>query len=363
MTKAISIHVGVNVLNPAYWVGYSVLDSCVNDARAMRLMAQHNGFCSEDADLLLDENATVRRFKERIDNACDKLDKNGTLLITFSGHGGRLPNLNQPDDPDGAFDESWCLYDGHLIDDDLVGLLGRLGHNAHVNLIADCCFAGGNDVFEAIDVRRRTSTGIRLRNDGTQSAKGSRSIGELIRGGKSEDVVLTRIKCVPTDVMRQPGTIETALRARSILSPPEGGRVEANVVMLAACQEDEVALDGKSPSDYSVFTDRLLRVWLNGFAERRDVKPENVYGEFYEELVKATPSTESAPDLFVFSGDGDPVLRVGPFRAVAGRERPSPGLRPPSPRKRGEGTRNGRVPSPRRGEGGAKRRMRGAAGS
>jgi hypothetical protein len=49
--------------------------------------------------------------------------KAGDLVaIYYSGHGGNeIPDLNKDeDDPwDDRFDETWCLYDAQLIDDEL----------------------------------------------------------------------------------------------------------------------------------------------------------------------------------------------------------------------------------------------------
>ena len=44
------------------------------------------------------------------------------LFLTYSGHGGQAPDLNN-EEPDGM-DETWCLYDGQLIDDELYSSWG-----------------------------------------------------------------------------------------------------------------------------------------------------------------------------------------------------------------------------------------------
>lgn len=38
-------------------------------------------------------------------------------MLSYSGHGGQLPDLNG-DESDGR-DETWCFFDGELVDDEL----------------------------------------------------------------------------------------------------------------------------------------------------------------------------------------------------------------------------------------------------
>jgi metacaspase-1 len=53
-----------------------------------------------------------------IKTATAKLKPNDIFFLSYSGHGGQVPNTGNDFEPDG-FDETWCLYDGELIDDEL----------------------------------------------------------------------------------------------------------------------------------------------------------------------------------------------------------------------------------------------------
>jgi hypothetical protein len=78
------------------------------------------------------------------------------LVLTFSGHGARFDdtpaapvvarpvgarNTSVGDEADG-FDESWCLHDGVLLDDDLYRLLARFEPGVWIYLLSDSCYSG-----------------------------------------------------------------------------------------------------------------------------------------------------------------------------------------------------------------------------
>jgi hypothetical protein len=53
-------------------------------------------------------------------------------LLTYSGHGSQIPDVSQ-DEVD-HYDETWCLYDGQLLDDELFSLLSVGPEEAGVDL-------------------------------------------------------------------------------------------------------------------------------------------------------------------------------------------------------------------------------------
>ncbi len=84
----------------------------------------------------------------RYSNGDDRLSCGDILLITFSGHGGFYETI----DINGNFQrtETWCLYDGQLLDVELVELLSRFEKGVRILLLSDSCNSGGIlDFFEA----------------------------------------------------------------------------------------------------------------------------------------------------------------------------------------------------------------------
>src|SRR5580693_6761085 len=107
MSNAISINIGLNHVDPDQYNGWDgQLSGCVNDALAMRKIADDLGYVST---MILDEEATADRIISEIGQAAWNLDENGIVLISFSGHGGQMTDANG-DESDGL-DETWVCYD------------------------------------------------------------------------------------------------------------------------------------------------------------------------------------------------------------------------------------------------------------
>src|SRR5205085_944566 len=90
--------------------------------------------------MLLTSQATVENFKTAFAEAAAALDAGDTLFITYSGHGGQVPDTNG-DEPDGM-DETWCLFDRELVDDELYGMFGTLAAGVRVVVLSDSCHSG-----------------------------------------------------------------------------------------------------------------------------------------------------------------------------------------------------------------------------
>ena len=92
------------------------LTACEFDANDMQALAKTQGFTKVTKRLT--KKATRNRVLADIKAAAGKLKRNDIFFLTYSGHGGQVPNTGNDFEPDG-FDETWCLYDGELIDDEL----------------------------------------------------------------------------------------------------------------------------------------------------------------------------------------------------------------------------------------------------
>ena len=120
MAKGISLHIGLNYIDPAYYGNEGRLSGCKNDANDYLSIAKSKGFT---ATRFLNKEATHTKVLQFIKKASTLLTKGDIFFISYSGHGSYLPDLNG-DEPDQQ-DETWCLYDGMLIDDELKALWTR----------------------------------------------------------------------------------------------------------------------------------------------------------------------------------------------------------------------------------------------
>jgi len=138
MSNAISINIGLNGVDPDAYNGWDgALAGCVNDALAMQKIADGLGYVST---LILDGEATADRIVAEIGQAAFNLDDGGIVLITFSGHGGQMTDVNG-DEADGK-DETWVCYDRQMIDDELYNLWSQFPTGARILVLSDSCHSG-----------------------------------------------------------------------------------------------------------------------------------------------------------------------------------------------------------------------------
>jgi hypothetical protein len=118
MALGISLHVGLNRVDPAHYQGWDgELTACEFDANDMRAIAEGQGF---EARSLLTKEATSDAVLAAIERAAGELDQGDLFLCTYSGHGGQVPDRNGEDEEDRS-DETWVAYDRQIVDDDLGG--------------------------------------------------------------------------------------------------------------------------------------------------------------------------------------------------------------------------------------------------
>ena len=139
--KKISLHIGVTHVKPDMYGGWDgQLDACQKDAEDMRDLALSRGFKPK---ILLDDNATRQNVLDFLEYAAKKVGRWGEFFVTYSGHGGQFKNdENAPSWDDEAWDQTWCLWDGHLFDDELYVAWSKFKKRARVTVFSDSCHSG-----------------------------------------------------------------------------------------------------------------------------------------------------------------------------------------------------------------------------
>lgn len=229
--RGISLHVGVNHPDPKLFRELHALRACENDAHAMDELARAQGFGTRW--ILTGEAATEPRVKEKIREAAGLVGSDGLFLLTYSGHGSQVTDTDGDERGDG-YDETWCLFDGELVDDDLFRLWGEFRRGARVVVLSDSCHSG--------TVIR---TGER-KEDAAARDRPAAVRAPVLRGGQRREVPLAR--CRPPGVGRR---------------FPDGTEVEvgASVLLLSAALDSQTAADGLL---YGAFTEALLEAWDGG---------------------------------------------------------------------------------------------------
>ncbi len=159
--RKVSIHIGVNAVDPAAYPVQPVrLQAAESDAAAMLKLAVGAGL---SATSLVGAAATRQAVIEAFECAAEQLDAGDLLVVTFSGHGATFedaPEGTSVPRPLGAVnripgdeprDQSWCLRDGVLIDDDLYLLLCKFRRGVRIYVLSDSCYSGTILRLEAAD--------------------------------------------------------------------------------------------------------------------------------------------------------------------------------------------------------------------
>ncbi len=139
MAKGISIHIGMNYFDPEHYNGNDgQLRTCEKDCLDMQELAVSQNF---DASIIfLNEEGTRDAVSQAIADASEKLVSGDMLFVSYSGHGASIPDVNG-DEEDGK-DESWCLFDGFFLDDELYALWTRFAEGVRIMVVSDSCHSG-----------------------------------------------------------------------------------------------------------------------------------------------------------------------------------------------------------------------------
>jgi metacaspase-1 len=256
MPKGLALTIGLNSVDPVHYGGWSgELTACEADARDMAEIARSKKF---SVKTLLTKAATRRNVIKELTKAASALGSDGIFMLSYSGHGGQVPDKNK--DEDDYQDETWCLYDGQLIDDEMYSLLGKFVAGTRVLVFSDSCHSG--TVVKGAFYQ------------GTMAARSSSVASQEIR-----------YRAMPPDVAL--GTYRKNIEFYDKLQKDPALRkaedsVKASVLLISGCQDNQLSSDG---TFNGLFTGNLLQVWNAGRSGN--------YRKFYEAICKRMPPDQS----------------------------------------------------------------------
>jgi len=211
---------------------------------------------------ILNEEATADRIISEIGQAVYNLEENGILLLTYSGHGGQMPDANG--DEDDGKDETWVLYDRQLIDDELYNLWNQFNNGARIFLLSDSCHSGTIS-----------------REPGYIAIAKS----EALPGAYPKRSGPPRFRNIPPQIAS--ANYQNNKRQYDALQFASGSRkrkvMECSVLLISGCQDNQLSSDGDSNG---LFTEKLLNVWHNGAFTGN-------YSTFYKAILDQMPPTQT----------------------------------------------------------------------
>ena len=221
--KGVSLHLGLNRVDPVHYQGWDgTLAACEFDANDMQALAIKQGF---QTTKLLTTQTTTANVIAAIANAAKALTSGDLFLITYSGHGGQMPDTNQ--DEKDRQDETWVLFDRQLVDDELYQLWGQFKAGVRILALSDSCHSGSV----------------------------TRALPPALGG--------PRPRLLPPDVALS--TYKANKKAYDAIQKAAGAselaKLRASVLLISGCQDNQTSADGDRNG---LFTENLRQVWANG---------------------------------------------------------------------------------------------------
>jgi hypothetical protein len=133
-TKGYAVHIGVATPAPLGTTTFGDLPGAIEDANELARITATAGFSNI---VLTGANATQARVLDELKRACLAAGTDGTVVVTFSGHGWQI-QTNDPEEGD-HFDEIWMLSDGYLVDTTVGRILHSCEPGVIVVAILDAC--------------------------------------------------------------------------------------------------------------------------------------------------------------------------------------------------------------------------------
>lgn len=295
MAKGISLHIGLNRIDPNHYAGWEgTLNACENDARSMEAIAKTLGYRTE---IQLSEQGTRAALVEFLTRAARDLKSGDMLLLTYSGHGNQMPDLDG-DEPVDKLDETWCLYDGQMIDDELYRMYGALAEGVRVLILSDSCHSG--TVAKGVFYQMALASGL-------AGAVDISTIGQGAPKGALKDTAYGA-KYMPPDVAMRTYDknklfYETIGRGpKGEPNAEKGDTAKASIRLISGCQDSQVSYDG---AINSVFTAALLLVWAGG-------NFKGSYGDFHLQIQSKMLPTQT-PNHFKVGKQDVAYDRQKPF--------------------------------------------------
>jgi len=288
--KAVALHVGLNSVSPAEYAGWSGdLVACEFDAEDMAAISKLSGIKSTT---LLTKKATRANVLKAIRDASSELKSGDFFFLTYSGHGGQVPDVTGEEDD--KKDETWCLFDGQLIDDELYLELSRFAEGARVLVFSDSCHSGTVTRAPLTDATTPPAGRPKL----MPAAVGMRTYREhkAFYDRLQQSVAQQASKMRGADPDSVLATLTVSGRLADV-----GAACKASVILISGCQDNQTSMDG---DHNGAFTEQLLQVWNNG-------KYKGSYSKLHAAIKARMPAAQT-PNFFTL-GPATAFAQQQPF--------------------------------------------------
>jgi hypothetical protein len=261
MARGRSVHVGLNTVDPEHYDGWDgALTACEFDANDMESLAQSRGF---ETTKLLTGEAKADAILNAIGSAASELESGDIFFITYSGHGGQVPDGD--DEEADSSDETWVAYDRQIVDDELYAQWGKFQPGVRIVVLSDSCHSGS--VNKGIIDTERVPDPVATAEKAAQQNP--------------------RFRALPRDKMigtyRGNKELYDGIQKRVAGSESTGPQLGLMALLISGCKDDQLSRDGISNGR---FTEELKQVWADGAWQ-------GSYPAFHEAIVNGMPDDQT----------------------------------------------------------------------
>lgn len=235
MPTGISLHIGVNTVNQNHYLGLSDLKAAVNDAKDYQQIAKQI-FGYAESTLLVDRSATTHNVKSNLSAAAEKLHPGDIFFISYSGHGGLVEDPNYRLKGDEPYDQTWCLYDRQLLDDELFEAFKKFRKGVRILVISDSCHSGS--VTRNIPGNSNDPVARLAREENAFAQKMEQFLRES--GLRSKELPASSAQRINARHADLYGTLQEKYKRNF-----KTENIGASVRLFAACQDNQITYDGE----------------------------------------------------------------------------------------------------------------------
>lgn len=274
MARGISLHIGINEVDPAVYGSKLPLSGCVNDANDLSRIAGRQGY---ETSILLDSQATSSNITQQITRAASTLQNGDIFFISYSGHGSSIPNTTSDSESDGQ-DESWVLYNRQFLDDELYSLWLRFNEGVRVFVLSDSCHSGTMLKSMILNQKMKRSK-MSLK---TITKNFDKEVLKIVNKETEENV---KVRLLPAEksyenyVNNQEFYQEIQYRNSNIKSQT----LKASIILISGCQDHQFSYDYGTNG---LFTSKVKETWNSGSYTKN-------YSQFHRDIKQKVLTEQS----------------------------------------------------------------------
>jgi hypothetical protein len=266
---ALMLSIGVGRVDPAhYGTNVATLTGPEHDAIDARSFIANwpTNQPKKSFGLLLNEKATRTNVIGILDDVATRLNSNDLFVVYFSGHGGEIPDPHA--DATNGMDQTWCLFDGELLDKELYAEWAKFPAGVRIVLISDSCHSAGISklAFDAAD-QIVNAINADVLDDAKFNVGGD--VRSSIRAAENsrlefQDTEHCNVKSLaPQDALLVYSKNRDFYRELLANLQFTNAPIQTKVLSISACGDNQFAADAGVFRN-SIFTRALLSCWKGG---------------------------------------------------------------------------------------------------